>query len=221
MERKIYVIVVAGGSGSRMGSDVPKQFLELDGVPVLQRTIVKFIKALPEARIITVLPQSSIPLWKELCVKHALDCPQIIVPGGITRFHSVQNALKKVPDGAIVFIHDGVRPLVSEALIVRMLEMMQTERALVPVVPVVDTLSYEDGTMVDRQKIKAVQTPQVFFSEDVKEAYSQAYDTSFTDDASVVRKKAVPVTLVPGERFNIKITTPEDLVLARAILSEV
>lgn len=219
MERKIYIIVVAGGNGSRMGSGIPKQFLELDGVPVLQRTIEKFMKALPEARIITVLPQSGVPLWKELCVKHALDCPQIIVSGGITRFHSVQNALKKVPDGAIVFIHDGVRPLVSEALIVRMLEMMQTERALVPVVPVVDTLTYEDGTMVDRQKIKAVQTPQVFFSEDVKEAYSQAYDTSFTDDASVVRKKAVPVTLVPGERFNIKITTPEDLVLARAILS--
>lgn len=219
MDRKIYIVIVAGGSGTRMGTDIPKQFIELEGVPVLQRTMEKFISALPEARIITVLPPNCVQLWKDLCVAHALDCPQIIVAGGITRFHSVQNALKKVPDGTLVFIHDGVRPLVSVELIKRMEEMMQTERALVPVVPAINTLIYDDGTALDRQKIKAVQTPQVFFSEDIKEAYSQAYDTSFTDDSSVARRHGVPITLVQGERFNIKITTAEDLILAKAVLS--
>lgn len=219
MKREIYVIVVAGGSGTRMGADIPKQFMELDGIPILQRSIEQFVKAMPEARIITVLPKNRIQTWKELCMAHSFDCTQQIVAGGITRFHSVQNALRKVPDGAIVFIHDGVRPFVSVSLIGRLLEKMQTECAVVPVTPVVDTLTYLDGTVVDRQQIRAVQTPQVFFSEDIKSAYQLAYDTSFTDDASVARRKGIPVTLVEGERLNIKITTPEDLTLAGAVLS--
>lgn len=218
MGRKIYIIIVAGGSGSRMGASLPKQFLELDGVPILQRTIEKFVSAVPEAKIITVLPKSHIGTWKDMCIANALDCPQVIVEGGITRFHSVQNALKKVPDGAIVMVHDGVRPLVSVGLIRSLVEKMQTERALVPVVPVVDTLAADDGTYLDRRRIRAVQTPQVFFSEDIKEAYTRAYDISFTDDASVLMKTGIPVTFVEGERFNIKITTPEDLVLAESIL---
>lgn len=217
MGRKIYIIIVAGGSGSRMGASLPKQFLELDGVPILQRTIEKFVSAVPEAKIITVLPKSHIGTWKDMCIANALDCPQVIVEGGITRFHSVQNALKKVPDGAIVMVHDGVRPLVSVGLIKSLVEKMQTERALVPVVPVVDTLATDDGTYLDRRRIRAVQTPQVFFSEDIKEAYTRAYDISFTDDASVLMKTGIPVTFVEGERFNIKITTPEDLVLAESI----
>lgn len=217
MGRKIYIIIVAGGSGSRMGASLPKQFLELDGVPILQRTIEKFVFAVPEAKIITVLPKSHIGTWKDMCIANALDCPQVIVEGGITRFHSVQNALKKVPDGAIVMVHDGVRPLVSVGLIRSLVEKMQTERALVPVVPVVDTLAADDGTYLDRRRIRAVQTPQVFFSEDIKEAYTRAYDISFTDDASVLMKTGIPVTFVEGERFNIKITTPEDLVLAESI----
>ncbi len=217
MGRKIYIIIVAGGSGSRMGASLPKQFLELDGVPILQRTIEKFVSAVPEAKIITVLPKSHIGTWKDMCIANALDCPQVIVEGGITRFHSVQNALKKVPDGAIVMVHDGVRPLVSVGLIRSLVEKMQTERALVPVVPVVDTLAADDGTYLDRRRIRAVQTPQVFFSEDIKEAYTRAYDISFTDDASVLMKTGIPVTFVEGERFNIKITTPEDLVLAESI----
>lgn len=217
MGRKIYIIIVAGGSGSRMGASLPKQFLELDGVPILQRTIEKFVSAVPEAKIITVLPKSHIGTWKDMCIANALDCPQVIVEGGITRFHSVQNALKKVPDGAIVMVHDGVRPLVSVGLIKSLVEKMQTERVLVPVVPVVDTLAADDGTYLDRRRIRAVQTPQVFFSEDIKEAYTRAYDISFTDDASVLMKTGIPVTFVEGERFNIKITTPEDLVLAESI----
>ena len=146
-----------------------------------------------------------------------------LVAGGLTRFHSVQNALKKVPDGAIVAIHDGVRPLITPALICRMLDRMDDDgcRALLPVLPVVDTLRSTDPATPDpdRSRTVAVQTPQIFRSEDIKAAYGQAYDLSFTDDASVAARHEIPLTFEEGERFNLKITTPEDLLLAEAIIS--
>ena len=223
MRRKIYGIFVAGGSGTRMGGEVPKQFLMLDGRPILQRTIEGFLEAEPDLKVITVLPRVHFQTWKDLCAAYSFNCPQTLVAGGLTRFHSVQNALRKVPDGAIVAIHDGVRPLVSPALVRRMLDRMEEEgcRALLPVVPVVDTLRSTDPATPDpdRSKIVAVQTPQIFRSEDIKAAYTQAYDLSFTDDASVAARKEIPLTLEQGERFNLKITTPEDLVLAEAILT--
>ena len=223
MRRKIYGIFVAGGSGTRMGGEVPKQFLMLDGRPILQRTIEAFLEAEPDLKVITVLPRVHFQTWKDLCATYSFHCPQTLVAGGLTRFHSVQNALRKVPDGAIVAIHDGVRPLVSPALVRRMLDRMEEEgcRALLPVVPVVDTLRSTDPATPDpdRSKIVAVQTPQIFRSEDIKAAYTQAYDLSFTDDASVAARKEIPLTLEQGERFNLKITTPEDLVLAEAILT--
>ncbi len=223
MRRKIYGIFVAGGSGTRMGGEVPKQFLMLDGRPILQRTIEGFLEAEPDLKVITVLPRVHFQTWKDLCATYSFHCPQTLVAGGLTRFHSVQNALRKVPDGAIVAIHDGVRPLVSPALVRRMLDRMEEEgcRALLPVVPVVDTLRSTDPATPDpdRSKIVAVQTPQIFRSEDIKAAYTQAYDLSFTDDASVAARKEIPLTLEQGERFNLKITTPEDLVLAEAILT--
>lgn len=221
MERKIYGIFVAGGSGSRMGGDVPKQFLSLGGKPVLQRTIERFLEAVPGLHVITVLPERHFQTWKDLCIKGELNCPQILVAGGMTRFHSVQNALRKVPDGAVAAIHDGVRPLISADLIRRMAEMMQTCDALIPVVPIVDTLRCKDSSVPapDRSKLVAVQTPQMFRSELIKDAYTQAYDLSFTDDASVAERKKIPLSFIEGERFNIKITTPEDLVLSEAILS--
>lgn len=221
MNRKIYGIFVAGGSGSRMGSEMPKQFLNLKGKPILQRTIDRFREAFPEMKVITVLPKAYFITWKSLCEKNKFICPQVLVEGGLTRFHSVKNALEKVPDGALVFIHDGVRPLASIGLARRMAAMMDSCRALIPVVPVVDTLiSKEDGVPgPDRSKIEAVQTPQFFLSEDIKRAYALPYDTSFTDDASVARVASIPVGTVEGERFNIKITTPDDLVLAEAVLS--
>lgn len=222
MSRIIYGIFVAGGSGTRMGSQTPKQFLELGGKPILQRSIEKFLEAIPEIKIITVLPKEHFGTWKELCVRYALDCPQIIVEGGFTRFHSVKNALAKVPDGSIVFIHDGVRPMISVELIREMnTKMDDGARALVPAVPVVDTLKSKDpdGDDPDRSRIVAVQTPQVFLSEDIKEAYKLGFDTAFTDDASVAKRKKIPLTFVDGERFNIKITTPEDLELAELLLS--
>lgn len=221
MDRKIIGIFVAGGSGTRMGADVPKQFLELDGVPILQRTIARFIEAIPELRVITVLPSVHFDTWKYLCVTHDFNVPQTLVAGGITRFHSVRNALEKVPDDAYVLVHDGVRPLVSRNLVRTMAEALYECPAAIPVVPVVDTLRYKDGVFPDpdRSRIVAVQTPQAFHSTVLKNAYRQAYDLSFTDDASVVAANKTPLTQIAGERFNIKITTPEDLVLAEAIRS--
>lgn len=223
MRRIIYGIFVAGGSGTRMGGDVPKQFLPLDGRPILQYTIERFLEAEPDMKIITVLPKAHFQTWKDLCAIHSFHCPQTLVAGGLTRFHSVQNALRKVPDGAIVSIHDGVRPLVSAELVRRMLDRLQRGecRALLPVVPVVDTLRSTDPAVPDpdRSRTVAVQTPQMFRSEDIKAAYMQAYDLSFTDDASVAARKEIPLTFEQGERFNLKITTPEDLVLAEAILT--
>ncbi|MBR3653457.1 MAG: 2-C-methyl-D-erythritol 4-phosphate cytidylyltransferase [Bacteroidales bacterium] len=223
MRRKIYGIFVAGGSGTRMGGDTPKQFLLLDGRPILQCTIERFLEAEPDMKVITVLPKAHFQTWKDLCAVHSFHCPQTLVAGGLTRFHSVQNALRKVPEGAIVSIHDGVRPLVSADLVRRMLERMQSGecRALLPVIPVVDTLRSTDPAAPDpdRAKVVAVQTPQMFRSEDIKAAYTQAYDLSFTDDASVAARKEIPLAFEAGERFNLKITTPEDLVLAEAILT--
>lgn len=206
-----------------MGAYIPKQFLELDGQTILQRSIERFLEAVPDVNVITVLPEAHVSTWKEICSTGSLDVPQILVKGGITRFHSVQNALKKVPDGAIVAIHDGVRPLVSAGLIRRMLEMMDGGcRALIPVVPVVDTLRSTDPSVPDpdRSKTVAVQTPQMFYSEDIKAAYRLPYSVSFTDDASVVAAAGkTPLSFIDGERRNIKITTPEDLRLAELYLS--
>lgn len=229
MERKKYVIIMAAGSGTRMGAGRPKQFLELDGKAILQKTIEVFLKACPGISVITVLPQDFIGYWREYCLEHNFVCPQILVHGGITRFHSVRNALDRVPDGALVAVHDGVRPLVSEGLVRDMFEKAETVPALIPVTPCVETmkvLENKDGELVtvpgakaDRSVLYGAQTPQIFHSEILKESYSMPYDTAFTDDASVVEKYGKSLSYVVGERLNIKITTQDDLLLARAILS--
>ena len=228
MSRKKYLVVTAGGSGTRMGSDLPKQFLPLDGRAVLQRTVERFLEACPDIHVITVLPEAHIAWWRRYCQEKGFNCPQRLVKGGFTRFHSVKNALEFVPDGAVVAVHDGVRPLVSVSLLREMFARMDTVRALVPAVPAVDTLAVLDraadgslqdaGETVDRSRIWGVQTPQMFLSEDLKAAYSQGFDLSFTDDALVARRYGIPLSYIAGERFNIKLTTPEDLVLAEAIL---
>ena len=229
------LIGMAAGSGSRMGSATPKQFLDLGGKPVLRRTIESFIAAEPDIRVVTVLPKDHISFWKEYCLSADFNYPQLLVQGGFTRFHSVRNALEKVPDGAVVAIHDGVRPLVSAGLIRKMFEMMSARkcRALIPVLPSIDTLRLLDKRMdgsgaevltaaaqdLDRSRVYRVQTPQMFVSEDIKAAYSQAFDTSFTDDASVAAKKGIPLSFCEGERYNFKLTSPEDLEMARLIIS--
>lgn len=229
MERKNYVIFTAGGSGTRMGAATPKQFLLLDGVPVLQRSISAFVEAVPGIRVVTVLPEAHIETWKRICAETGFDVPQIIAKGGITRFHSVKNALEKIPDGAVVAVHDGVRPLVSPALLREMFARMEHCRALIPVLPMVDTLKAldraGDGTLStaesadpDRSRIYAAQTPQIFRSEELRAAYAQAYSLEFTDDASVARKYGIPLSYIEGERKNLKITTPDDLALAESYL---
>ncbi len=223
MSRAVYAVFVAGGSGTRMGGDVPKQFLDLGGIPILQRSVERFLDAAPDARVIVVLPERHLDQWQELCLKHAVSFPQTIVHGGMTRFHSVQNALEKVPDGAIVSIHDGVRPLFTPGLVRAMLDRMQLPggpQALIPAVPVTDTLRSTDPSQPapDRSRLVAVQTPQMFLSEVLKQAYRQPYDTAFTDDASVAERAGARIELFPGEKYNLKITTPEDLALARLLI---
>lgn len=223
MAREVYAVFVAGGSGTRMGGTVPKQFLELGGIPVLQRSVEAFLAAEPSARVITVLPAGHVEEWKQLCIRYAVPFPQTIVKGGITRFHSVLAALEKVPDGAVVSIHDGVRPLVSSALVRTMLDRMASPggpEALIPVLPVTDTLrsTVPGAPAPDRSAMVAVQTPQMFLSEKLKAAYRQPYDVSFTDDASVAERAGMVISTIPGEKFNIKITTPEDLRLASLLL---
>lgn len=223
-----YLIVTAGGTGTRMGAAVPKQFLELGGKPILRLTLEKFEEAVPGIHILTVLPQDHIPYWREYCQRSNFNCPQRLVKGGFTRFHSVKNALEFVPDGAIVAIQDGVRPLISVEKIRELFAAARKARAVIPVLPVTDTLKVlekqADGSLratgepIDRSRIWGAQTPQIFHSTDIKAAYSQGYDTLFTDDASVAEKYKIPLTFLEGERFNLKITTPEDLVLAEAIL---
>ena len=221
---------MAAGSGTRMGGALPKQFMELDGKVILRRTIEVFRRACPDINVITVLPPHFIEYWKDYCYRDNFICPQILVKGGITRFHSVRNALEKVPDGAVVAVHDGVRPLVSEALVSRMFEDASLVPARIPVIPCVDTmkvlcqdragmLTAVPGETADRARLFGAQTPQVFHSELLKAAYAQAFDTSFTDDASVVEKYGESLSYIPGERLNIKITTQEDLVLARAVIA--
>ena len=229
MDRKKYLIVMAAGSGTRMGADMPKQFIEIDGKAILQMTIEKFLEACPGINVVTVLPEAHMSYWRSYCLERNFTCPQVLVKGGITRFHSVRNALAKVPDNSIVAIHDGVRPLVTADLIRNMFELSENEPALIPVVPCIDTMKVlkeeggklvaVPGASVDRSVLFGAQTPQVFHSEIIKEAYSLAYDTSFTDDASVLERYGKSLSYIHGERLNMKITTKEDLILARAILS--
>jgi len=233
MGRKKYVVMMAAGSGTRMGAQMPKQFLELDGKAILRRTIETFLEACPDISVITVLPGQYVDYWRDYCYRNSFICPQILVKGGITRFHSVRNALKKVPAGAIVAVHDGVRPLLTENMIRDMFDKAEDCPALIPVVPCVDTMKvlqkkvWDDGSetlsaisgqSVDRSVLYGAQTPQIFHSELLKAAYDQAYDTAFTDDASVVERYGKSLSYVMGERLNIKITTGEDLVLAEAVM---
>ena len=215
-----------------MGGDLPKQFLKIGGKSILHRTIERFSDACPDIKVVTVMNADYIGLWKEYCLASGMVVPQSIVRGGLTRFHSVKNALEKVPDGALVAVHDGVRPFASKELIERMFTLAEDVPALIPVLPCVDTMraieKKKDAAgsdilvsldrRVDRSILYSVQTPQIFHSELLKSAYSQPYDESFTDDASVVERSGIPLTFVEGSRLNIKLTTREDLALAEALL---
>ena len=221
---KNYVIIVAGGKGLRMGSDIPKQFLPVGGLPVLMRTIMAFRHYDPLMGIILVLPKSQQQYWQELCLEYHFREDVQIADGGETRFHSVRNGLALIPGNAdgLVGVHDGVRPFPSTDAIRRVYEAARKSGAAVPVAPVVDTLRHvnaEGGsTTVARSEYRIVQTPQTFDINLLREAYRQEYREAFTDDASVVESLGHDVALVEGNRENIKITTPFDLQVAEAVV---
>ena len=219
-----YVIVVAGGKGLRMGSDIPKQFLPISGKPVLMRTLERFHEYSAELQIILVLPEAQQDYWQELCKEYHFEVEYLLANGGQTRFHSVQNGLALVPDGAegVVGVHDGVRPFPSVDVIRNCFETARTAKAVIPVIPVVETVRHLEGdssVTVPRSDYRLVQTPQTFDIKLLKAANRQPYNDGFTDDASVVESYGHTITLVEGNRENIKITTPYDIVVAEAIIT--
>lgn len=220
-----YCIIVAGGKGKRMGEQLPKQFLLLQGKPILMHTLEAFSVAVPNIPLLLVLPAQFHSLWMELCRKHGFTVAHELIAGGKERFHSVQNALHTLfelfpvsADSAIA-IHDGVRPLVSKELIQQAFVSVTSSKAVIPVIPVADSIRYVDkenhlNKPLSRERVFRVQTPQVFQASILKTAYLQEFQPRFTDDATVVEHAGYPVHLIPGDAKNIKITFPEDKVLA-------
>ena len=215
-----YVIIVAGGKGLRMGSDIPKQFLPVGGRPVLMRTLERFREYSADLHIILVLPKAQQAYWQQLCREHGFTVSYQMADGGETRFHSVQNGLALIPDTAegVVGVHDGVRPFPSVEVIRRCYETARTAKAVVPVVPVVETLRHVAEGTKPRGDYRLVQTPQTFDIQLLKAANGQSYCDGFTDDASVVESYGHAITLVEGNRENIKITTPYDLKIAEVLI---
>lgn len=217
------VIIVAGGSGTRMGSELPKQFLLLENRPVLMWTIECFIAYDAGMEIMVVLPEDHIPFWKQLCDNYNFRHPHRVIGGGTTRFQSVRNGLLALTATGLVAVHDGVRPLVSHATIGRCFAQAAISGAAIPVLHQNESLrrgTMKNSVAVDRKLFYVVQTPQVFERRMLEEAYHQAPDDAFTDDASVVERQGGAVTMVPGNPENIKITHPVDLWVASAYLKK-
>ena len=214
-------IIVAGGKGERMNAEIPKQFLEIHGKPILMHTLEVFRRYDASMELILVLPSVQIEFWKELCKKHAFDIPHQIVSGGQTRFQSVKNGLKATRSNLLIAVHDGVRPLVSIDTIERCFDEAEKSGAAIPVIDLVESIrqiSENESSSVDRSAYKLVQTPQVFESELLKKAYEQEFTPLFTDDASVVEALGTKIQLVDGNRENIKITTEFDLRIAESLI---
>lgn len=219
----IAVIIVAGGSGRRMGGSLPKQFMTIGGKPILMHTLQRFADVLPGARLVLVLPASRISYWQELCREYGFGVPHTVCPGGETRFDSVRLGLEQIGKARLVAVHDGVRPLVNGALIERAVADARVFGAVIPVVTPVESMrriDLEGSHIVDRSQYRIVQTPQVFHAEVIRKAYGQPCRGEFTDDASVVEASGHPVYLCEGDYANLKITTPVDLVTAEALLAE-
>ncbi|UYQ93609.1 2-C-methyl-D-erythritol 4-phosphate cytidylyltransferase [Chitinophaga horti] len=214
-------IIVAGGSGQRMGTSLPKQFLELAGKPVLQHTIMAFYHAYEDMRVVLVLPDAHRG-YAEKAMRLSEHFPQLtVIAGGETRFHSVKNGLATIAGPSVVFVHDGVRPLVSTALINRCYEAALQHGSAIPAIDLKDSIRevHADGNVAaDRSRFKIIQTPQTFLSEVLLPAFDLPYDPLFTDEATVVERLGHKVHLVAGEERNLKITRPEDLVIAGALL---
>ena len=215
----ISVIIVAGGKGLRMGNDIPKQFIPLCDVPILMRTISKFYNHPRIDEVVVVLPLEHQEYWAKLCVEYNFDISHIIATGGDTRFQSVRNGLQRVSKLCdTVFVHDAVRPFVSDSLITNLADRSIVSKAVIPVIGIVDSVRevHSDGasTVIDRSKLRLVQTPQVFSYDTLVQAYNLPYDIRFTDDSSVVDKLGIFIETIEGDLNNFKITTKRDLVIA-------
>lgn len=218
---KKYAVIVAGGKGVRMGSAVPKQFLPLNGHPILYHTIKAFADAYADMHIILVLPQDQLSYAQMVLQSFPDRIDMTIVAGGETRYHSVQNGLKATEPDSIIFVHDGVRPLVTKELIQRCYEQAAEKGSAIPAIAVADSMRIiedDDSRPVDREQMRIIQTPQTFRSDIILPAFEQEYQASFTDEATVVEAYGDVVHLVEGERSNIKVTTPEDMIVAEALL---
>ncbi|MBR3589842.1 MAG: 2-C-methyl-D-erythritol 4-phosphate cytidylyltransferase [Alistipes sp.] len=217
------VIIVAGGSGKRMQSALPKQFMMLGGLPVVAHTINTFSEALPGAEIVVVLPEEHIPLWRNLAARFDIAVHRCIA-GGKERFHSVKNGLDALSEEVeYIAVHDGVRALATKKMILRVQLAAEERGAAIPVTEVVDSYRRVDGSesyIVPRSELRIVQTPQTFSAKLLRRAYEQPFSDKFTDDASVVEALGAKITLVEGERRNIKLTTPEDMLIAERLLEE-
>jgi 2-C-methyl-D-erythritol 4-phosphate cytidylyltransferase len=218
-----YIIIVAGGKGLRMGSDIPKQFLPIGGKPILMRTLERFRDYSEKLQIILVLPIAQQDYWRQLCEQYHFEVKYQLANGGQTRFHSVQNGLALIPDDVegVVGVHDGVRPFPSVEVIRNCYEAARTAKAVIPVIPVVETVRHIEGegsVTVPRGDYRLVQTPQTFDIQLLKAANRQPYNDGFTDDASVVESFGHQITLVEGNRENIKITTPYDMKIAEVLI---
>jgi len=223
MPMKKYAVIVAGGSGLRMGTAIPKQFLELQGRPVLWYTITAFLNSFPDLEIIVVLPQAHLQTGLRI-IKATSEPDRVwITEGGETRFHSVKKGLDHIHQHSIVFVHDGVRCLITPELVQRCYDNALEKGNAIPAIPAVDTIriqTVQGNELVDRAKIRIIQTPQTFYSDIIKAAFEQDYEESFTDEASVVEKLGVKIHLIDGESTNIKITQPIDILIAEKILEE-
>lgn len=221
--QRIYNIIVAAGSGSRFGANLPKQYCLLNNRPVLMHTIESMRVALPESQIILVLNKDFVGYWAELCDKYSFKSPKV-VEGGDTRWQSVKNAIDKIPATAeIITVHDGARPIVDKQMVERLVVALENAEGAIPVVAVTDSLRQLTGVTsvpVDRALYRAVQTPQAFHADKLIEAYSLPFDTTFTDDASVLAALGCDVALVEGDTYNIKITHPLDIEIAQLYMRQ-
>lgn len=221
---KYYAIIVAGGSGSRMQSEIPKQFLLLAGKPVLMHTIAAFNECILKPEILLVLNIDQHKYWEELCLKYSFTIPHQVIKGGIQRFHSVKNGLKAIKGPGTVAIHDAVRPLISAELITKSFLVAEDTGNCIIGIPPTDSvrIRLEEGKneALNRDQLTLIQTPQTFDVSLLKKAYQSAYRNDFTDDASVAEYAGFKINLIAGERENIKITYPEDLEIAAILMKK-
>lgn len=220
---KKWAVIVAGGSGTRMKSDVPKQFIEIGGKPILMHTLEAYHTAFATLKLILVLPEIQIPFWRGLCAKHKFNLDHKIVSGGPKRFYSVKNGLNAISGSGIVAIHDGVRPFISPEIIKNSFRVAGEQGNAITSVALKDSIRQvnPDGTnnLVNREDFHLIQTPQTFQVDLIKKAFETEYDPLFTDDASVLERAGTSINLIEGDYRNIKITTTEDLFTAEAMLS--